>query len=206
MRDLDQLDLDRLPAPVASLLAAAAAPGRPHELAGEDAAVAGYRRAYGAAAPPRRRERRLAVLAVATVLGVSFGSAAYAAGTGRLPDPIQRTVHELLSGVPAPERDEPSRPAPSQGRPSPTPADLVAPCRAWEAFRADPHAPPVTGADRRTLATVIGGEHAITEYCRTLLGGPSPSAPTGPAEKPSTKPGNPSPGVPNGKKPSRTNS
>ncbi|WP_238007298.1 hypothetical protein KZZ52_02485 [Dactylosporangium sp. AC04546] len=210
MHDLLPEDLKPIPDHVASLLAAAAAPARPHELAGEDAAVAGYRRVYGTARPPGRR-RRLAVLATLTAVGVSFGSAAYAASTGRLPDPIQRTVHSFVDGVPAPAVAEPPpTPASTGPRPSPASADILALCHAWEAFRADPHSPPVTGADRRRLADAAGGERFVTDYCRQLLSGPSTAASASSSASPSvstsasTKPGNPSPGVPNGKKPSHT--
>ncbi|MET7392406.1 hypothetical protein ABZS66_02775 [Dactylosporangium sp. NPDC005572] len=208
MHDLLPQDLEPLPDHVVLLLAAAAAPARPHELAGEEAAVAGYRRVYGTVRP-RRRRRRFAVLAALTAVGVSFGSAAYAASTGRLPDPIQRTVHSFVEGVPAPAVAEPPpTPASAAPRPSSAAAELVTLCRAWEAFRADPHSPPVTGADRRRLADAAGGERFITDYCRQLLGAPaaSPSTPasTSASTSPPTKPGNPSPGVPNGKKPSHT--
>src|SRR2546423_640826 len=97
------------------LLSAAAAPARPGELAGERAAVEGFRRAYRR--PPERRHRpiavalrRTAVVKAATGAAVLFvGGTALAAGTGSLPDPAQQSAHDLL-GVPAP------RPGPIDGK------------------------------------------------------------------------------------------
>ncbi|GAA2621700.1 hypothetical protein GCM10010399_61050 [Dactylosporangium fulvum] len=207
------LDLHRLPdrrhAAVAVLLAAATAPARPHELAGEEAAVAGYRRVFR---PTVRRRRCIALVAMATAVLVPIGGTAYAAGTGQLPDPIQRTVHSLLSGVgvPAPDDQETGNlsPSPSQ-QPSPGrtgttsspgvtgPVDL---CRAWLVFQADPRSAPVTGTDRRELARAAGSDSGITDYCRKLVGAPSatprPGSSSAEPSNPATpKPGNPSPGV-----------
>jgi len=91
------------------LLAAAAAPARPGELAGERAAVESFRLAYRPPAEQRRRIvpalRRTAIVKVSVVLAVLFlGGTALAAGTGELPAPAQQSAHDLFSplGVPAP--------------------------------------------------------------------------------------------------------
>ncbi|GAA4238916.1 hypothetical protein GCM10022254_56860 [Actinomadura meridiana] len=92
---LDERAAERLldgavgPARLRALLSAAAAPGRPEELAGEDAAVAAFR----AAPVPERRSRaamlrRFLTIKVLAVVGGSLiltGGAAYATITGQLP-------------------------------------------------------------------------------------------------------------------------
>src|SRR5262245_39109641 len=79
--------------PLAQLLAAAATPARPDELAGEEAAVTAFR-AANLARPPQSRRRSmlstaLAKLATAkaavAVVAVSGGGIALAAGSGHLP-------------------------------------------------------------------------------------------------------------------------
>jgi hypothetical protein len=201
---------------VADLLAAAAGPPLPHETRGERAAVDRFRQAYVAAARARsrRRSRRLAVAVSAAAVVAVLGGTAYAAHSGRLPDPLQRTAHDLLSpvGVPAPDQPAPSR-SPSHG-PSPSPAPSsrtgsaaadhgsVGPsagastlrglCQLWRAAEQDPHARPITNDDRRVLGEAAGGDgrKQIDDYC-VLLIGPAPSPTTT-----APKPGNPSPGNP----------
>jgi len=88
------------------LLTAAAAPARPDELAGERAAVDGFRRVYRPEVPRRRRigpalRRTALVKATAGAAVVFLGGAAVAAQTGALPEPAQQSAHDLL-GAPAP--------------------------------------------------------------------------------------------------------
>ena len=205
-RDAERLlsgddSVDPAYAGVAELLAAAAGPPLAHETHGEQAAVDRFRQAYVAAARARSRRRThrfaaaLSAAAVATVLG----GTAYAAQSGRLPDPLQRTAHSLLSsvGVPAPNKPSPS-PSPSSPTPSPhttsagaapsPAAPSAAPsagastlrhlCELWRAAEQDPHAPPITKDDRRVLAQAAGsnGRKPIDDYCAQLIG-PAP-APT----------------------------
>ncbi|MER7006693.1 hypothetical protein ABT297_27140 [Dactylosporangium sp. NPDC000555] len=192
------------------LLSAAAAPGRPHELAAEDAAVAGFRAAYRPAV--RHRRRRLFALAVAGVAAVSIGGTAFAATTGHLPAPVQAwlggeetpPVHTSPTATPDRPRTTPGA-STAPGPPStPTPTSTSTPtsaavppveaCQAFLAFRADPHAPPVTGEQRKELNRLSGGgEKAIQEYCNRLLGvAPTPTmtpTPEEPAhEEPATTP------------------
>ena len=105
---------------LAGLLRAAAGPARPGELAGEDAAVAAFRREFAAGgagdpvAPRRTRparrpaRRRVAVLAAALTACVLTG-AGVAAGAGRLPAPLQRAAHDWIDQVP----DHAPAPAPA---------------------------------------------------------------------------------------------
>jgi hypothetical protein len=146
------------------LLLAAAAPALPHELVGEDAAVAAFRREYR---PSRGRRRRLATLAVAVVAALSIGGTAVAATTGR-------SFFAAAPGVAA-HASPAASPTPARlaaaGSPAATGnAELADACRAWLAFRADPHARPVTGAERKELARAASGEPAIDDYCDRRVG------------------------------------
>ncbi|MEV6929974.1 hypothetical protein AB0M46_36575 [Dactylosporangium sp. NPDC051485] len=161
------------------LLRAAAAPGRPHELAGEDAAVAGFRRAYR---PVNRRRRRAIALSLAGLAAVSVGGTAYAAGTGHLPDPVRAWIGENDRPSTAPADQRPSgrpRATATAGPASSVTASFVPAeaCQRFLAFRADPHARPVAAEERQELARLAGGQPAIEEYCRRLLAvAPSGSA------------------------------
>ncbi|MEV0570365.1 hypothetical protein [Dactylosporangium sp. NPDC050588] len=174
---------------VAALLVAAAGPALPAELTGEDDTVREFRRAY------RRtwRRRRNALIACAVAAVVSLGGTAYAASGAPLPDPVRRTVESLFGD------DSDSAPAtPPSGSPARSPAVTPGPsrspspeasgpgtarikelCRAWEASRTNPQAPPVSGEDRRTLAQAAKSATGINDFCRGVLA-PTP-APTTPA-------------------------
>ncbi|MEV4510695.1 hypothetical protein AB0K00_17205 [Dactylosporangium sp. NPDC049525] len=193
-----------------ALLAAATGPARPDEIAGERAAVSAFTREYRPCPRPRtlapRPGRGAGIAVTVSVAALLVGGTAYAAGTGRLPDALQ----ELLPGAAAPVSDHAARTAPTDqgtGRAAPTPrpstgpvpqpsatvpvaaAELERLCRAWTAFRADPHAGQVTAEERHALASAAGGENDINGFCQRLLDPtPQPSATTG-------KPGNPSPGA-----------
>ena len=126
-RAADLLIAGELPGPelagVAEVLAAAAAPPRPDELAGEEAAVAAFRAARGQAAGWRRRRdglssrifvaTRAKVVAMAVIAAVALG-AGVAAGTGLLPSGAQRVAHSALHklGVPGPDRGRQARSTP----------------------------------------------------------------------------------------------
>ncbi|GIJ54852.1 hypothetical protein [Virgisporangium aurantiacum] len=231
---------------LADLLAAATAPARSDEVAGERAAVAAFRREYrpadtgtapapgtvpaaGVAAgsatgrrgstarrpathrpgPRRLPGRGVVVAALATVVAL-VGGTAYAAGSGRLPDPVQRQLHEALAGVgvPPPDpRDTPTRtlvsasPVPSGS--SPADVRLLGLCRAWQAARAAPGAPQPRPDDKRALVEAAGGANRIEAFCAALVATapgatPSSSAPAGPAPVTTTpgRPGNQNPGGP----------
>ncbi|HTJ34131.1 MAG TPA: hypothetical protein VL738_12955 [Dactylosporangium sp.] len=158
------------------LLRAAAAPGRPHELAGEEAAVAAFTRVYR---PAKRLRRRIVATAVAVFTAASIGGTAFAAETGHLPAPIKSWLEgapdqTTTAAAPSPSaqpRTTPAGPAaspPAAG--TPAAINTAAACRAYLAFRADPRAGAVTGEERKELARLAGGEPAIEDYCRRLLG------------------------------------
>lgn len=227
--------LDRTPAAdahpgLADLFAAATAPARQGELTGERAAVAAFRREYRRAGPdttrgragrgtaPRgSRTRRVVTAALATVVAL-VGGTAYAAGAGRLPDPVQRQLHEALAGVgvPPPDPRDTSTPVPgSASAPAPsgtTPGDtrLLGLCRAWQNARATPGAPQPRPDEKRALAEAAGGPNRIEEFCAALVAtapGATPATSTPAIPSPVTttpgKPGNPDPGGPPATPPGR---
>jgi hypothetical protein len=179
------------------LLAAAAAPPRPGELAGERAAVEGFRRDYRRPVGSRRRRlavalRRTVVVKAATGAVVLFvGGTALAASTGSLPDPAQQSAHDLL-GVPAPRHHDPglgddtrhgSDPAevpsgtpaagPTSPSPTPSPTTGVAQlCRTYFAALAQHREP--DPAVRQQLVVVAGKPSKVVTYCTHLLGVPAP--------------------------------
>jgi hypothetical protein len=143
--DADRL-LDRAPTRdahrgVADLLADAAAPARPAELAGEREAVAAFRREYAAGrreqmaghglpvpdhlgpaagrggTPGRKRSPRRTAIVTISAVAFLLGGTAYAAATGRLPGPVQDAVHDVFSGVgvPPPPTTGPSPSGPVTG-------------------------------------------------------------------------------------------
>jgi hypothetical protein len=206
-RDAELL-LDRAhssPSALADLLAAAAGPPLPHETKGERAAVRRFSQAYGAPVPTKSRHRphRVAALLTASAAAVLLGGTAYAAGSGHLPDSLQRTAHDLFSAVGVPAPDHPSAsPSPSRSArvtspsagPSPSPTLLRELCGTWRTFENDPQSRPLTPDEKHRLGDAAGGngKRQIDEFCAGLLGpAPSPSASDAVGRD---KPGNPSPG------------
>jgi hypothetical protein len=179
---------------LAGLLAAAAAPARPDELAGEQAIRSAFARAQlspdpaPVAVPERRRHAfrfggMATVKVAAAVAALIAGGTAFAAETGNLPDAAQRRAHDLFSawGVPAPESAGPSAglasvspsASPSAGR-SPSPdastSTLLALCRVWDAAERDPQAKALAADELRALLTAAGGAQSIPKFCAGLLG------------------------------------
>lgn len=218
-RDADLL-LDRAPAShlshrgLADLLAAAAGPPLPHETKGERAAVRRFRQAYGASlrARSRRRPHRIGAVVTATAAAVLLGGTAYAAGSGRLPESLQRTAHDLFSavGVPAPSPPAPS-PSPARAAHSAVPSPSLSPsllrdlCVAWQAFENDPHSRPLTPDEHHLLGDAAGnnGKKQIDAFCADLLD-PSATSSAPSANAPPNGPGNgPPSGPPGQNKPSK---
>lgn len=196
------------PEPLADLLAAAATPARPGELAGEEAAVTAFRDAR--LVRTRRRRRRFvlrSVLVRASVVSavavVGGGGVALAASTGHLPGTMSpdghataRTTAGATVGKPArslasmhtsrPAATSPhgtraaaSHDAEPGGSPSPNLRGL---CTAFRTQAGDPG----TFLDKpafKVLVKTAGGKHKVAAYCRTLLAKP--------AGRPSTRPGKP---------------
>lgn len=194
------------------LLAAAAAPPRPHELTGLDAALAAFAEAGRAEqpAPAPRRRRVLQPLAVAGAVSVLLvGGAAVAAETGHLPgtgDPPASSRSEQARETPSSPartspRKEPSGPVASPGRttapPAPAAKDLVKLCRDWrQASKSKGKGTgPLKPDELRELARAAGGEARIPDFCAPLLeppgrqsAGPHPPA-SHPGPNPSDGPG-----------------
>jgi uncharacterized membrane protein YgcG len=192
---LDPADAPPAYAAVAQVLAAAAAPPRPEELAGEAEALARFR--SRPPAPPVRADRRLARLAVvaAVLVGLlSVGGVGFA--TGVLPRTgqwINRTVRSVVGTAPAstaaPPRTEPGSSTSTllggQGgsaAPSTTPGSVQSPsssavpgstaaaealCKAWQAGKGK-HMDP---AALQALATAAHGSDNIPAYCNAVKKG-----------------------------------
>jgi hypothetical protein len=184
---------------LSDLLAAAAAPPRPDELAGLPAALAAFEAAgrespAGVAVTGRRRgfARSVVVKVAAGVAVVLFGGTALAAETGTLPGSSQQHAHELFSGlgVPAPPSARPAptvpavspsavtptagpTPGPTSVSPSRTPGPAGAAtrglCRSWQARQQHPKKKPMKAVSLRSLAAAAGGTEHITTFCADLL-------------------------------------
>jgi hypothetical protein len=192
---------------LSALLAAAKAPPRPHELAGEARALVAFRRAtLGVAAGGHRRRStakstwaRLAGIKVAAVAAALVtAGVALAAGTGILPSPF-----DVSSSTAAPDRTS-SRPDDTSGRTvagttggalstgdasaTRPPSGVPAPsqhglCRA---YRAQVNKDPGHALDSPAFAALIeaaGGRDNVDGYCDELLDD-KPG-------KPTAAPGNP---------------
>jgi hypothetical protein len=120
---LDPADAPPRFAGVARVLGAAAAPGRPDELVGQDQALAAYRGARRVARRPRRRPRGLRLATLVSAGLVLLGGVAGAVSTGALPDGAQSVAHDALGAVgvsvPAPTPGAPRRPGPARRSPRP---------------------------------------------------------------------------------------
>jgi hypothetical protein len=198
------------------LLAAAGAPARPHELAGEEAAVHAFRRR---ATTPLRRPGRRALLAklltvkVTAALAVTaLGGATVAAATGALPGIPGTAGFGARPTTPAPPATPsrkpvnkgagaggPAAPVPSPSTsPSPSLADL---CRA---FVTDVESKPPRDREKTRqqdlknpiyapLVVAAGGKGKAMPYCVRLLKTPGvgDAAPPGvsPTSGPTTVPG-----------------
>ena len=153
-------------AAVATVLQAAAAPPRPAELDGEDAARAAFRRV--GAAPRRGHPARVAVLVAAGVL--CLGGVA-AAATGTLPRPVQSAAHDAFGSVGV------SVPAPPPATRSTTPAPVphlpvttTPPPRVVHPLPPHPTPTPPPTMPRRTPPTHTGSTLAAL-LCRAAASG-----------------------------------
>ncbi|GAA0733460.1 hypothetical protein Drose_20725 [Dactylosporangium roseum] len=174
---------------LAGLLRSAAGPARPRELAGEGAALAAFRQRHlpaGAVSAGPRRRLRLGALAGSVTAALLIAGTGTAAGSGRLPEPLQRAAHDWLSGVGVPDANPPASPpgqassrtgvapaAPTPaGRPASSttvsPARLDELCRAWQPGRGKQ----LTDAQRRELAALAQGEERIEAFCKGKSQGP----------------------------------
>lgn len=178
--------------PLARLLAAAAAPPRPHELAGEEAAVEAFRRARHAPARPAaspRRIRPLTAVAIACA-GMVVTATAWIAlaangvrlGAGR-PAPVSPAPAPSAAASTVPPV-MPSAPAESTlaGPAEPTaPSDMVGLCHAYLNAGHGTNGQPLEIPAFRRLVEVAGGEDEVGPYCERVLaesGRRTPDQPT----------------------------
>ncbi|MEO3770967.1 hypothetical protein [Micromonospora sp. B9E7] len=181
--------------PVARLLAAAAGPVRPGELAGEEAALAAFRAARAEPSPsvPRRaRRRRLTTGAAAWIGAVAVTATAGAAFAAVRQDWISAPVapeSSRPSSTPdqgSPRSGEPTRSSspetPPRGTPSPRPpsaagapptysppaSSLHGLCRSWLAKQPDQREKALRTPAFERLVTASGGVDQVEEYCRRL--------------------------------------
>ncbi|MBO2455305.1 hypothetical protein J4573_50070 [Actinomadura barringtoniae] len=199
-RDFDRFTAERMlggePAvppssldPLADLLAAASAPGREAELAGEEAAVAAFRAALSphALSPQESRSNRLpfgrfftAKVAAVAVAATAAGGVAVAATTGALPIPSvtdpggpTTTVSPATSGssrgTAAPTKggngtNPTSKPTP--GTPQSTPAAL---CRTLASGSLKDGARALRSPAFAALVAAAGGAQNVPAYCQKVL-------------------------------------
>jgi hypothetical protein len=205
----------RVGGPLADRLVAAAAPGRPHELAGEAAALTAFRAAAHLGPVPRARRtlmirtwlaHLLTVKAVAVLALSTAGGVALAASTGTLPNPLTGPATHGRGAVHATDRSTTAQHSPDPSRsgkgastaPSPSPS-LVGLCHAFTAGAGADHGKARNNPAFTALATAAGGEDKVDAFCTALLAtapGSAPDAnPSGngdgahPTGKPTANPG-----------------
>jgi hypothetical protein len=219
------------PEPLAGLLAAAAGPGRPAELTGEEAAVAAFWNARLALTPQPRRPMRksaMAKLATATaviVLAVAGGGVALGAGLGHLPGAGSSNEHatarpasSATSRAPASGSATANRARSAAGSGSAAPSGSPSPnlrglCTAFQAAVGDNPGKALDNPAFTVLIDTAGGKDKVAAYCTTLLATPAGNAPTHPGQAsthpsspPSTHPSHPNntPSTPNHPSPPAT--
>jgi hypothetical protein len=185
------------------VLAAAAAPPSPDELAGERQAVAAFT-AVARSIPHRAAPRRQPVLtrfvsfklaAAAVIAALSLTGVAGAA-TGTLPDPVQRVAHRMLggAGVPGPGDHAGRAPGGSSSTTSghhPTGPDVTGAakaglCRAWASGQGGEHGNKNDATAFQALAEAAGGADGIAEYCADVTSTTGHGRQGRPSEPPTT--------------------
>jgi hypothetical protein len=180
----------------AKVLAAAAAPPHPQELAGEAWAVAQLAAVAGST-PHRAVRRRPTVLAkvlsvkVATAAAIAtlFLASVAGAATGTLPPLAQRVAHRMLGSAGVPSPDDHATPQAPTGHatssptiPQGTTADgATGPnatgsakdglCRAWQAGQGDQRGGKMDATAFQALAAAAGGAEKIPAYCDDTTSG-----------------------------------
>ncbi|WP_258947536.1 hypothetical protein [Lentzea californiensis] len=167
---------------LSDLLAAAGAPARDQELAGERAAMAAFRDARLATAPQRWRPRMLkAALAnllavkIAGVAVLTAGGIALAAAAGTLPGqqreepaaPAGTTVVSTTSATTAAPSKGPEQKPDNSASPSPSLKGL---CQAYTAGAGSEHGKAHNNPAFSALITAAGGAERVPGFCADLLG------------------------------------
>ncbi|MEH1015741.1 hypothetical protein V6U90_21835 [Micromonospora sp. CPCC 206060] len=198
------------PDPLARLLAAAAAPAQPDELAGEEAAMAAFRTIRAAApepATPPASSRRRGTGAVAWIAGLATvataGVAVAAGGLGRTGSPTPPPTPVTPSGSAAATSTAPATtttrsgaapttsgvPSLTTGTTRPSSGDLDARglCAALLSKGSAERAREISSPRYRQLVVAAGGQQQVEGYCRQLL-----QTPPEPAQRPTERPDRPS--------------
>ena len=168
---------------LSDLLAAAGAPARDRELAGEQAALAAFRDARLAPAPQRWRSRmlrtalaNLLAVKIAGVAALTAGGIALAAAAGTLPGqqreepttPASTNVVSTTSATTAAPSKEPER-KPDNSTASPSPS-LKGLCQAYTAGAGSEHGKSHDNPAFSALITAAGGAERVPGFCAGLLG------------------------------------
>lgn len=195
--------------PVGDLLARAAAPARPEEIAGAAAVMAAFRAAYPqpVAQKGRTLRRAVALKVGAIVAALTVGGVAFAAHSGVLPNPFPIGPQSPTSPSDSPPGgatpDQRTSPSPSAS-PSPLPsasvsaaANLHGLCRSFLAT-AEKDKPKAT--DSPVFAPLVAAANGedLTTYCSALVeadaGRPGGNPGNGPSPRPSKS--HPAPSAP----------
>ena len=166
--------------PLAHLLAAAAAPGRNHELAGEQVALAAFRTAHRV--PPTQLRSHsmiksalgkiLTTKAAAVVAATTIGGVAVAAGTGTLTASHDRETSSQSQSEATETGHATGKPATagagSHASAAPSPS-MVGLCRAYAAGVAASHGKAMDNPAFTALVTAAGGKDKVSGWCTTLL-------------------------------------
>lgn len=179
------------PARLAALLAAAARPGTPRELAGEDTAVLAFREARSAPAPRRvgrpaaaralggRLGVRVALLAAAAVvagLGLATVTGVIPDVTGLVPSGNSSANLDTSAGQPTSGRAASTGADPSgstgaaQASTDPAPDGLPGLCRAYRSHPANERSKQLEKPAFARLVTAAGSREAVPAYCDGLIG------------------------------------
>jgi hypothetical protein len=193
------------PPRLSELLSRAAAPSRPDELAGEEAAVAVFRSARLApASAPRWRivaarwTRWATLKAGVLAFALAGGGVALAAGTSVLPNPLtigaappSRTP-DPTSHVSSARTGRDSTVAPSAVGHSPS-TSIHGLCKAHLARVGNANGKATQNPAAAELIVAAGGAANVTTYCQSLLNGPSATATPAPGKAADHPTGPPSP-------------
>lgn len=185
---------------LAGLLAAAAAPGHPGELSGEQTCLVAFRAAQLTAAPGSGRQsivkttmlRMLTVKAVLAAFAAAGGSLALAASTGVVDNPLDGVVHPGTSdrsAVHAPAQHVPSQRASGDPQPSRSAAagnkdtppsqaqSLLALCRAYHAGSKAERGKALDSPAFSGLVAAAGGRDKVDQFCEAELASPPATGP-----------------------------
>jgi hypothetical protein len=177
---------------LSDLLAAAAAPARDHELAGEQAAVAAFRAARLDVAPQPRRSRMLSLLSVkiAATAAAAAGGIALAAAAGALPGQ-QREEPAPTAGTNVVSTTSTTPKAATPGTPGEKPDNSASPspslqglCQAYTAGAGAEHGKARENPAFSALTAAAGGADKVPAFCADLLADKSEK--TGKPDKPGT--------------------